>query len=222
MRNQWFPKRVADYVTVPEMKILRLKNVPTLRDFQYGVTIKLETANDNPYENATPHTLPIIRAPEVQKLTSERSMELIEIFVPPVLEFHRQPINEEKKLEKPTARATPSKQDRYVVASTAAADLLAARTMSVQEKQTPTEPQAIYGSVSAHDVLVAMRAAIADNDEAARVILTEDDVKFVDLPTSEETGGGKLKHVGDFVVEMKVRGAEKSVRRAVKISPQET
>lgn len=46
MRNKWFPARVADYVPVKELKILKGREVDMSRDFSYGVRENLEEADD--------------------------------------------------------------------------------------------------------------------------------------------------------------------------------
>lgn len=245
MRNDWFPRGIAAYVTAPELKRLRLSNAPIARDFQFGMPTpedeqglpddanaiwqkdipgdikgmtNAELRNASAIERAKIETgqidadsTALRKVVEVEKLTPERSMELVELFVPPRLEFYRQPIVEEKEPEKPAPERT-----QY---GGAAGDLLAARTP--QTAKSKEKPQAIYGSVSAHDVLVAMRAVMAGNDEAARVILQESDIQLIDLQQAEGSEAGRLKHIGDFVMEIKVKGVEKAIQRTVRINPQE-
>jgi hypothetical protein len=158
---------------------------------------------------------------EVEKLSPERSGELLEIFVGPRIEFYRQPIIEEKVPEEPEAEdQTP---DPLLGGSGAAAELMAARRPSAKSTKPDmkTGPTSIYGSVSALDILQAVRAAMARNDEAARVVLQEEDITFVDLPETEHSEAGKVKHIGDFTVEIKVRGSDAVIKRTVRIVPQE-
>jgi hypothetical protein len=155
---------------------------------------------------------------EVEKLTPERSKELLEIFVGPRIEFYRQPIMEEKDAE--DAKPEDKKAEPQFEGSGPAAELAAAR-MPVTKKAAKTGPTPIYGSVSALDILQAVRATIARNDEAARVVLQEEDISFVDLPEAEHSEAGKVKHIGDFTVEIKVRGSDDTIRRLVRIIPQE-
>lgn len=37
MRNEWFPRRTAEYVTASQMKDLKTRNITPERDFQFGV-----------------------------------------------------------------------------------------------------------------------------------------------------------------------------------------
>ncbi|KAI5360967.1 putative ribosomal protein L9 [Septoria linicola] len=219
MRNNYFPSRTAEYVTMPELRTLRSQNVPIERDYMFGKKDP-SSAADGPLlmplrDEPTP--LPVRRGPEVEKLTTERSVQLLEIFVPHRIDFYRQPIVEEIKEEK--ADVAPKKeQKRQRTASSAAADLLAARTQKPLEKPQPKFTGAIYGSVSQHDILVAVRAAIATNDEAARVIVTEQDIEFLNEPARTEH---KIKELGDSTIEIKVKGEENGVKRTVRVIPQE-
>lgn len=239
MRNEWFPRGVAEYVTLPELKTLRLKNVAMERDFGYGLTnLVKETSTTSEamasWQKDIPSNIKKLsddelrsasafqKKAEVEKLTPERSTELLDLFVRPRLDFYRQPIVEEKEKEPEAPPPEPRRQSRLGASSGAAADLLAARMPQPEKPRAePKGPQAIYGSVSIQDVLVALRAAMADNDEAARVVLQEQDITFVDLPEAEGGEAGKLKHVGDFSVEIRARGSDTPVRRVVRVSPQE-
>ena len=236
MRNDWFPRGIAAYVTLPELKTLRLKNTAMERDFEFGITrlAKFASATSDamkPWQKDVPSDIKSMtddelrnasafqKKLEVEKLSSERSVELLEIFVGPRLEFYRQPIAEEKEPEAPPPE--PRKGPR--LGRGAAADLLAARTPQPARLKVGAKdaPQAIYGSVSTLDVLLAIRAAMAENDEAARVVLHEEEISFVDLPEAEEGEAGKLKHTGDFAVEIRVRGTDVSVKRIVRVIPQD-
>jgi hypothetical protein len=73
-----------------------------------------------------------------------------------------------------------------------------------------TPENAIYGSVSTADVVLTLRAGLAHNDEAARVILNEGDVTF--LTGHEEGDASRVKKLGTFQVEINVPGAEPVVR----------
>jgi hypothetical protein len=232
MRNQWYPKNIAEYVTVPQLRTLRTSNITMERDFSYGVKKEpirrtaQELAARGPsmskadIEGASAFQKPAV----VEKLSPERSAELIEAFVLPRLEFYRQPIIEEKTEEKEEP-ATPPPQPKKApnLGTGAAADLLAARMQQpeVPKVEKKKVPQAIYGSVSPLDVLQAVRAAMAENDEAKRVVLSEQDLHFVNLPDSEGDAAKVVKHVGDFEIEIKIKGADTVVRCTVRVLPQE-
>lgn len=228
MRNTFFPLSMAVYVTRAELKALNLPRSEIVRDFTFGTrqVLASATVDDLPAVEDTEELINASmfrkKAPEVDKISPERSMELMEIFVPGRLDFYRQPIIEEIKETIPAPVEEPVRAERRPKALYGAgADLMAARERG-PEPPKPVGPQAIYGSVSTHDVLVAIRAAMANNDESARVVLVEDDISFVDLPALEGAEAGRVKHVGDFTVEVKIKGAEATAAtRLVKVHAQE-
>jgi hypothetical protein len=244
MRNDWFPRRIADYVTQPGQKKLRLSNTAIQRDFNFGLAQPVEeepTTEDLPPEFLGPR----MSQSEVQeasmfqkpnkdlapkKLSPERSRELLEIFVPPTLEFYRQVIIEEKEPEPEPEPAKPE-PERVNVGVGAGAELLAARRAKPAAKTPakPAGPQHIYGSVSTMDVLNAVKAVMAENEEAARVLLHASDIKFVNVATVTQGEEGeveteketdRVKFVGDFTTEIHVHGAE-PITRLVKVIAQE-
>lgn len=218
MRNEWFPRGVAEYVTQPELRTLKLSNTTVERDVEYGVTdiaaelskAKAEQENDEYADLRSGFT--VRKAAEVEKVTPERSIQLLDIFVPKTLDFYRQPIAEEPKAPEPEPV-----EDAF--GRGAAAELFAARQKR-DEKLKAKEPTGIYGSVSTQDVLAAVRAAMENNDESARVLVTEADIKFVNAGTEVEEAG-RVKHVGSFSVEIMIKGAEAGLRRTVRVHAQE-
>lgn len=131
-------------------------------------------------------------------------MELLNTFVPPTIDFARQPIEQEK--------ANTERQH----GASGAADILAAAAMASRPKPVVN---GIYGSVSTADVVSTIKAALAHNDEAARVILAESDVKFI--TGHEEDDTSRVKQLGTFRVEIKVPGAEEPLTRNVRIRAKE-
>jgi hypothetical protein len=74
---------------------------------------------------------------------------------------------------------------------------------------------AIYGSVSTSDVVSTIKAALAHNDEAARVILNEADVTFVTGHEADDTS--RVKQLGVFKVEIRLPGASEVMERNVRV-----
>jgi len=227
MRNDWFPRRIAEYVTQPELKTLRLKSVSMERDFDFALAKSGLVSLDPP---TTTHggmttsdkvdaSMFQKRAVDPKRLSPERSLELLEIFVPLRLDFYRQPIIEEPAAPAPMP-APEAKKPARSYGFGAGAELMAARAQQPEaaKPKVASGPQAIYGSVSTHDVVVAIRAAMAENDEAKMVVLREEDVRFVDLAAED---GERVKHVGEFVVEVKVKGVEEGVKRNIRVVAQE-
>ncbi|TKA82067.1 hypothetical protein B0A55_01534 [Friedmanniomyces simplex] len=229
MRNDWLPRRIAEYVTLPERKTLRANDVAIERDFDFRLNslITPTITTLDPATEAARGGMTATAKEEASmfqrrtldpaRLSPERSMELLEIFIPSRgLEFYRQPIIEEKEPE-PAPAPEPRKPSRSFGFG-AGAELMAARAQKPEpvKVKAPEGPQAIYGSVSTHDVLVAVRAALAENEEARMVVLRDEDVRFVDLVGAEETD--RVKTVGDFVVEVKVKGVDEGVQNAATIT----
>lgn len=223
MRNEWFPRRIAEYVPQPEMRTLRMSNTAMERDVEFGVTdlaaqISKSNANQqyqDEYSDLRAGGFTVRKAPEVERVTPERSIQLLDIFVPKTLDFFRQPIPEEPKEPEPE----PEREDAF--GKGAAAELFAMRQRREDKiKANQAQAQGIYGSVSTQDILAAVRAAMENNDESARVIIAESDLKFVNAGTEVEESG-RVKHVGSFSVEIMIKGAEAGLRRTVRVQAQE-
>lgn len=219
MRNEWFPQHIAEYVPQLEVRKLRLSNTAMERDVEFGVTdiaAQVSKANKDQQEQNEYADLrsgfTVRKAAEVEKVAPERSIQLLDIFVPKTLDFYRQPIPEEVKAPEPEPQ-----EDAF--GKGAAAELFAARQKR-DEKVKAKEPKGIYGSVSTQDILAAVRAAMENNDESARVLISESDLKFVDSG-SEVEELGRVKHVGSFSVEIMIKGAEAGLRRTVRVHAQE-
>ncbi|KAH6616275.1 hypothetical protein C7974DRAFT_401513 [Boeremia exigua] len=197
MRNRWFPARVADYVPFLQLKALKAQDVDMQRDPTFGVEVALEEANDAELDLAPRR--PYVRPIEIEMLSPERSMELIDTFIPASIDFTRQRIEQ-------GVDAGP----RPV--ATGAAAVLTAAAMGSKPK---ANPNAIYGSVTTADVVATLKAGLAHNDEAARVILNEADVRFV--TGSEDADAQRVKELGVFRVEIQVPGAEAPLVRNVRV-----
>jgi hypothetical protein len=85
-------------------------------------------------------------------------------------------------------------------------------------KPKPLE-NAIYGSVSTADIVATIKSALAHNDEAARVVLSESDVHF--MSGHEEGDTSKVKQLGMFKVDIRVAGAAGALTRQVRIRAKE-
>lgn len=220
MRNKWFPQRIAEYVTAAEMKQLRAENIEPMRDFEYradevrlvgAARHALAAAGIDP--SAPPTTTPEEEAkptptpePVVRGITPQRASELFEIFVPARLDFWRT-VNEE-------SASGAAKRRGAGAASSAAADLLAARTRAV------TTGQPIYGSLTLHEILLAIRAAMGTNDEAKQVLLNQSDLAVVEWPVKEGGEPDRLKHIGDYKLEVRFKGVEQPATRTIRVHPQ--
>ena len=123
--------------------------------------------------------------------------------------------------ESPT-QAQPSRMRRAT--SSAAAELEAASEPLPQ----PPKPQLvnIFGSVSTADIAESIKAVLAQTTEGRRVVIGSEDITIVQDADDEFEHQGKgiegdrLKALGDFRVELRVKGAE-AVVRTVSVKAQE-
>lgn len=79
----------------------------------------------------------------------------------------------------------------------------------------------IYGSVSTADVSESVKAILAQHEEGARIVLGSEDITILD-EGGEGSGiePGRIKALGTFTVEIRVKGGE-SVRRTIIVKAQE-
>jgi len=127
-------------------------------------------------------------------------MELIDTFVTPTIDFARQPIEHDKA------------DSRAGTGASGAADILMAASMASKPKASAN---GIYGSVSTADIVATIKAALAHNDEAARVLLSEHDVRFVS--GHDEDDASRVKQLGTFKVEIQVPGTAQPLVRNIRV-----
>lgn len=140
--------------------------------------------------------------------------------MPPSIIFYRTPINvpePEAPIQEP-----PSRTRRAT--SSAAAELEAASEPLPQ----PPKPQlvSIFGSVSTADIAESIKAVLAQTTEGRRVVIGSEDIAIVQQTDDEFENQGKgiegdrLKALGDFKVEIRVKGGE-AIFRTVSVKAQE-
>jgi len=74
--------------------------------------------------------------------------------------------------------------------------------------------QALFGSVSAADVAAIIRQNLSQNLEASMISVAEEDVRFVGVKESD-----RVKHIGEYQIEVRVKGSDEAVKRAVRVQP---
>lgn len=215
MRNTWYPRQWAEYMTATTLQGLKPQSLVAERDFTFGMKPKEEPA-------------PKMKAPEMERvvevqtklLPPQRASEIIETSLPPSLIFYRTPISvsePEVPIQEP-----PSRLRRAI--SSAAAELEAAS----EPLPKPPQPQVttIFGSVSTADMAESIKAVLAQSTEGARVVVGAEDITIVQNQDDEfghqDEGveGDRLKALGDFQVEVRVKGGE-AVVRIVSVKAQE-
>lgn len=130
----------------------------------------------------------------------------MEAALPSHIIFYRSPITdpEPEIPESPTPRR----------AASPAAAVLDAASEPLKPSKAPLAT--IYGSVSTADVVDSMKAILSQTEEGARVVLAAEDVKILapeDVePQDMGIEGDRLKALGEFQVETRVKGGEAVVR----------
>lgn len=132
------------------------------------------------------------------------------------MDFRRRP--QESAAPASETPAAPVKKDQGF--SSAAADLLAAAAAPPTPTSTSATP--IFGTVSNADVVSRIVHLLSENQEASRIVLTAEDVKFVNLSTQTNAESDKIRQVGQYKVEVTVKGGEAPVERLVRVIPIET
>ena len=142
----------------------------------------------------------------------QRATRLLSAEVPEHLDFYRAPITTPEP-ERP--RHEPPRNFRDS-ASAAAADLAAASEPLPKPQQV-----AIFGSVTTADIVASIKAVLSENEEAARVVLSAEDIRIVrDAETEAGADADRIKSLGAFEVDIRVKGGE-LVRRIVRVKAQE-
>lgn len=96
--------------------------------------------------------------------------------------------------------------------------------MQAQAERAAAANRAIFGSVSTADVATAMRAVMARNDEAARVLFGEEDIRFLNVKAGDQVlqETDRVKNVGEYQVRVGVKGTEETLTRNVRVIAQDS
>ena len=140
--------------------------------------------------------------------------EILAAALPSHLIFYRTPITSPEP-ETITQEPPPFRR----AASSAAADIDAA-SAPLQQVQKP-QLATIFGSVSTTDIVTSIKAILAETDAGSKVVIGAEDVTILE-ENGEDKGveGERLKALGDFRVEIRVKGGE-PVERTVSVRAQE-
>ena len=224
MRNDWYPRRKADYMTESHLRASKLRDIPAERDFNFRPDLRAAIPEPLPTDNDGVIDMQaqlLAVCPQHQSLAPrqitnickpQRSTDIISKLLPPILDFYRVPISTpstgkpQETLTRNTGRAI----------NTAASDLAAA-----SEPIPEPAPVAIYGSVSTQDVISAVKAVLASDNDGVRVVLGPEDVSFVQATQSEDRSDtDRVKALGEFKVAITVKGGS-TVSRTIRIHAQE-
>lgn len=133
----------------------------------------------------------------------EQATKTIAKLLPDNIDFYRTPI----VAQAPVQRRSPSLPASAQISHAAGGN---------KPKPTDTK-QAIYGSVSTADIAANIRAVLAEDAEGSRIVLGPEDITFV----TETEEKDRVKHLGTFEVDVRVKGAPEAVRRRITVHAQE-
>lgn len=123
-----------------------------------------------------------------------------------ILDFYRSPIN---SLGATTGQEEQRRRSAHDQAQLAAPPL--------QKSQHQASDQ-IYGSVSIADISTVIKALIHNRGLTQLVVLPEEDIRFVNVADTDKRAD-RIKKIGDFNYEIRIRGHEQRILRLARIRP---
>ncbi|TKX20202.1 putative ribosomal protein L9 [Elsinoe australis] len=201
MRNTWFRNSTASYITAAEHRDLTARNAPVGRDI-------------------------LFMADQLQEKRgmSKRRQAQIDAAVRAGGQITGT-VEEQAEEEGAKAKDKSMGGDVVRVVPTRALELLGVLVPGRLDfrRQARAEGKGIFGSVSTGDVVEMVRVAMGENEEASRVVVGEEDVRFVDVKGEDGKLGetDRVKSLGQYRVEIRVKGAEGAVSRPVRVLPAE-
>ncbi len=131
-------------------------------------------------------------------------MKIVSELVPQNIDFYRSPI------------ATTSSTSLRHSPSVPAASAISAAALEAARPQRP-QKTSIYGSVSTTDITDNVKAILAEDGKGSRVVLTPEDIVFVSQGEEKD----RVKHLGTFEIDIKIKGETAAVRRTITVKAQE-
>lgn len=213
MRNEWFPKKKAEYMTAARFKELGMSRKTDVgeRDPSFGAILTTEDFGSEPAVLAPeaksslatsvclfPPPLPpphpqicILRSlTSSSRIQAEKAHTLLNILIPETLTFYRKPIP-----------ATTSSSAAPSADGTAGAG-------------TDT-PLAIFGSVSIMDVINHIKGLLALDQEGSRVALEPANIQIRGL----EQDSDRIKTLGRYEVYISVDSSKEPVVKVIEVLP---
>ncbi|KAK3397684.1 hypothetical protein B0T20DRAFT_226896 [Sordaria brevicollis] len=210
MRNEWFPKNKAEYMTPARFQELGLtRDAIGEVDRSFVVLSALEAViRSEPEEPEEPQMEedPVPEVPvskvKVPDVTPETAHSLLSQLIPNTLTFYRKPV--------PAPEPKTTKEPRV--------SPLIQGTRHVPAPTTTTPSNKIFSSVSSTDIYNQIKALIADHEEASRINLAPSSVKILGLGNDTD----RIKYLGRWDIEIAVARAKSDVepvRKSVEILP---
>ncbi|KAI0841151.1 hypothetical protein F5Y06DRAFT_260807 [Hypoxylon sp. FL0890] len=218
MRNYWFPKALAEYMTRQRFKELGLTEAAIgVRDRNFGTKLVLEDDDDKKLlaEEGPPGTTKSKK--DTLTLPAEETISLLQTVLPSTLTFMRKPIPAAPApapAPAPAAPRSPSLAANAAISTaTPSPDTAAAASSSTEAASV-----AIFGSVSTNDILAVIREKLleADPSRGGRIALEAEGIEIQGLE-----GEDRIKHLGTFEVLISASKDLEPVRREVKVVAEE-
>ncbi|KAI0595029.1 hypothetical protein F4775DRAFT_605472 [Biscogniauxia sp. FL1348] len=241
MRNIWFPKSAAEYMTSKRFAELGLTEAAIgVRDRSFGSKFMLEEAARakersqalKEQEDMVPSDVKT-KKKEVLTLPPEETQALLETLLPEILIFKRKPIAapapEPAPEPEPVAPAAPRSPSLATRAATSVGGPPPAPS-SPAAPPTPAEPpqeRAIFGSVSVNDILAHVKELllVGDARRGSRVALDAAGVEITGLGAGPEGAAhhheDRIKRLGTFEVLISPGKGFRPVKRVVSVVPDE-
>ncbi|KAI0015883.1 hypothetical protein F4780DRAFT_783730 [Xylariomycetidae sp. FL0641] len=217
MRNLWFPRAAAEYMTKDRFRQLGLTEANIgVRDRTFGSKMmldlqkgKLEKDLPKDHKNARKETL---------SLSPTETAQLLTDLLPAELVFTRKPIAPAAAPAAATPPPPPAKPRSPALAANAATSMPDPEPAPAPAAPaTPAHERGIFGSVSAHDVLAQIKDLLSVDQHGARVALEVDAIVIGGLAPDED----RIKRLGTFEVAILPGRDLPPVRRVVRVEPDE-
>ncbi|GAB1311190.1 Ribosomal protein L9 domain-containing protein [Madurella fahalii] len=199
MRNEWYPRKKAEYMTAARFRELGLsRNDIGDRDAAFGTLAAAEL--EDIQAQAAPAPKP---ASKPISATPEQAHDFLTTLIPETLTFHRKPI--------PVPAPPPAPESRHV------SPLVAAPSAPTEPAHNPSGPLAIFGSVSTTDIVTHVKGLLVADAQASRMVLEPEQIRFLGL--EEDTD--RIKVLGRWEIEIALGNMLEPVRKVVEVLPLE-
>ncbi|KAI1503755.1 hypothetical protein F5X99DRAFT_406753 [Biscogniauxia marginata] len=239
MRNIWFPKAFAEYMTKQRFLELGLTEAAIgVRDRTFGSKLLLDESNAAAREPLAEDKQDDHKSKrkEVLTLPPEETKALLDTFLPATLIFKRKPIA--APIPEPAPAPVPVPEPEPVAPRSPSLATHAATSIPVSppppspfavptpvnaspslSSQQQQQQQAIFGSVSTSDILAQIKEMLLEGDpqQGSRVALESEGVAIEGLEKDED----RIKRLGTFVVRISPGKGLEPVRRVVSVIPDE-
>ncbi|KAI1128259.1 hypothetical protein F5Y10DRAFT_240920 [Nemania abortiva] len=191
MRNIWFPKGAAEYMTKQRFTELGLSEAAIgVRDRTFGTQLLLDEETTTKQKQSPSSSSTKSKRKELLTLPPEETQALLTTLLPEVLVIPRAPVP-----------STPAPPPEPVVPRSPSLAANAATSTLAAAPQTPEVATVtpIFGSVSRSDILALIREKLLADPQGSRVALEAESLEILGLDP-EHDGENRIKRLGTFEV----------------------